>query len=83
MKKVCENDDRGGVRWVNRDVTRMVCPNAKQVCLQNSSEPEPVASTQGGPTNKKPRNISVSESNQSSSRGTLHDENRVPGLVKQ
>ena len=52
----------------------MVCPNAKQVCLQSNSEPEPVVSTQGGPSNKKPRIISVSENNQSASEGLVQDE---------
>ena len=69
MKRICENDDRDGVRWVQRDVTRMVCPKATKVCLQRSSEPEPVISTQGGPTNKKPRNSLLSDNNQSASRG--------------
>ena len=29
VKKICVNDDSGGVRWIHRDVMSMVCPNAK------------------------------------------------------
>ena len=69
MKKICEIDDHGGVKWVSRDVTMMVCPKAKKVCLQRSSEPEPVVTIQGGPANKKQRKSLMSENNQSASEG--------------
>ena len=80
-KKVGENDDSGGVRWVYRDVTSMVCPSANQVCLQSSSEPKPTCSTQGEPSKKKQKIFLMSDNNQSTSEGLVQDENRVPGLV--
>ena len=55
MKKVSEKDEKGGTKWVMREVTTLTCPGSTVGRPEDRSSAQTEISTESGVTNKKRR----------------------------